>query len=312
MNSIIVDRKIILVLVLVYIFILLFVTIRYHNVRELEWQLPFNVIEEIPLSWIFLNIIRSIVTAAFLAFEIALIIIIFAYKKEFLYALKLMIRGRRTWAYTELIILLILFAILNGIIIWRPSLFTQLGMSTEMELIPRTYNYTLPYDKNLNADNSQRISLSYYNLGLFYLILTFISIIIFTYLYLKFLRLGEGMEGLRQFIEAEELNKIISKTIKNLESNSDYRLIIMNCYVEMCRLFSRAGRPPLEYETPREFEKVIIARFPDVSKGALTCLTRLFEEAKYSNHKLGEREKTLAIKSLNELRRSLTNIDFLK
>ena len=71
------------------------------------------------------------------------------------------------------------------------------------------------------------------------------------------------------------------------------REAIFNCYEGLCSILMSRGFLRRDFETVREFEMAIRSALP-ISEQSLLSLDRIFEEARYSSHILGEphRERT--------------------
>jgi len=75
-----------------------------------------------------------------------------------------------------------------------------------------------------------------------------------------------------------------------LMEEGDPRRMIMAYYRHACHLLSRRGFESRPFQTPRQYGATVKTPF----KEPLETLTPLFEEAKYSNHRLTEKEKETA------------------
>lgn len=96
----------------------------------------------------------------------------------------------------------------------------------------------------------------------------------------------------------------IQETIDALEFGQDVRATIIECFHRFCRLLGARGVQDQEPLTPRELEALAVERL-GVSGDAPEALTSLFEEARYSHHRLGEAERGRAIESLSRIRAAL-------
>lgn len=117
------------------------------------------------------------------------------------------------------------------------------------------------------------------------------------YLYDK-MELGEE-EDIR-----DEISSTVEKTVDELYKGKDVRSTVIRCYQSMCRVLEDTGVEQDDFMTPREFEITAVKRL-EVRKDTLVTLTSMFEEARYSTHELGNRERERAMKSLNALRDEL-------
>lgn len=107
----------------------------------------------------------------------------------------------------------------------------------------------------------------------------------------------------------KQLESIVTDTLHELKNSSkvqnNTKNIIVKCYSEMCQIIREAGREPKSYETAREFEKACLQTFQWLPAKPLHDLTLLFEETLYSNHEITEDKISIAINSLEEIRKSM-------
>ena len=85
----------------------------------------------------------------------------------------------------------------------------------------------------------------------------------------------------------DELAGIFSYTAELLAAGDEIREAIFNCYESLCNILMRHGFLRRDFETVREFEMAIRKALP-ISEQALVALDRIFEEARYSSHRLGD------------------------
>ncbi len=108
--------------------------------------------------------------------------------------------------------------------------------------------------------------------------------------------------------EEEEVKEVVAETIdrtlEDLYEGKDVRSSIMRCYAEMIDKLEEKGISEEDSFTPREFRAQAIKQL-DVSQESVYKITSIFEEARYSNHELGEKEKETAIENLEKLKKEL-------
>ena len=97
---------------------------------------------------------------------------------------------------------------------------------------------------------------------------------------------------------------VVQETIRDLEIGEDVRIAILACFQRFCRLLEGRGITRQVALTPRELERLAVHDLA-VSREASATLTSLFEEARYSVHPLGERDRTRAIESLGRIQGAL-------
>ena len=105
----------------------------------------------------------------------------------------------------------------------------------------------------------------------------------------------------------DELAGIFSYTAELLAAGDEFREAIYNCYESLCQILMRRGFLRRDFETVREFEIAIRSALP-ISEQSLISLDRIFEEARYSSHVLGEGHSKM-LKCLNAV---LQEIDQLQ
>src|SRR5437016_2831255 len=143
-------------------------------------------------------------------------------------------------------------------------------------------------------------------LGLFLGLTVLVTIVILVVL----LRRGAGVVE----IEAEPLEDdpaarhaaadAVQDAIEELEVGGDVRSVILACFRRFCALLGARGITAQDALTPRELEVLAVERL-HVSREASETLTSLFEEARYSEHPLGEADRHRAIESLAGIRVAL-------
>ena len=98
-----------------------------------------------------------------------------------------------------------------------------------------------------------------------------------------------------------DLARAVRTAIRDLESGEDFRAAVLRCYKTMVLLFEQRGTRALPSQTAREFEADAL-RGMGVPQESIDDLTSLFEEARYSQHAIGERQRDDAIECLGTIR----------
>ena len=106
----------------------------------------------------------------------------------------------------------------------------------------------------------------------------------------------------------KELANIFNYAAEMLASGDEFRKAIFECYENLCMILKKRKFLRRDFETVREFE-IAIRRALPISEESLISLDRVFEEARYSSHKMGEVEIQNAQLSLSSV---LREIDELK
>lgn len=102
----------------------------------------------------------------------------------------------------------------------------------------------------------------------------------------------------------EAASEIMEEAIRDLEIGGDVRTTILACFQRFCHLLGSRGITKQIALTPRELESLAVRRLA-VSHEASEILTSLFEEARYSEHALGDGDRHRAIESLGRIQASL-------
>ena len=98
----------------------------------------------------------------------------------------------------------------------------------------------------------------------------------------------------------KELANIFGQTVEMLASGDEYRRAIFLCYENLCSVLTRRGFLRRNFETVREFEMAIRGALP-ISEASLVSLDRIFEEARYSSHVLGDAHRDNAQLALSSV-----------
>jgi hypothetical protein len=104
----------------------------------------------------------------------------------------------------------------------------------------------------------------------------------------------------------QEAFEAVQETIVRLKSSKEYHETICQCYQRMCKILSDAGLTISPTETAREFAEGISAKL-GVGRDAVRGLTFLFEEARYSDHRINEEKRVTALSYLESLQQVLSS-----
>jgi len=120
----------------------------------------------------------------------------------------------------------------------------------------------------------------------------------------SFRALGRHRAELPSPAPRAEAAEAVKEAIGEIEIGGDVRTAILACFQRFCRLLGQRGIAEQAPLTAREIEDAAVHGL-GVSQDHATTLTSLFEEARYSVHDLGERERVLALRSLEAIRGAL-------
>lgn len=105
----------------------------------------------------------------------------------------------------------------------------------------------------------------------------------------------------RREIMERDFTTNIENAIENLKKGKDSRTTILRCYWKICLLLEGKGVKQGEDVTPREFKNMVLSNIR-IEKKPLVELTDLFEEARYSSHKITKIKREKAIKDLKNIK----------
>ena len=146
---------------------------------------------------------------------------------------------------------------------------------------------TTPEDKGISLTGSQ-VAVIFIMFGM-----AFVSAIAIYQIYLVRSKMG-----------MKEILKDFYKKLYDANTSDAYRKAIYNAYKKMCEEIARYGHERTETITPKEFERQIREYLP-VDRKNLHILTKLFEEARYSDHSFNEANKAQALSALQGIINSL-------
>jgi len=108
-------------------------------------------------------------------------------------------------------------------------------------------------------------------------------------------RVGLGETAAEGVVESELLEAAMA-AVRELEEGGDPRGAIVSYFLKLCRLLRERGVEVGEEMTAREVARLALEKFRGLDPTPLARLVRLFEEARYSDHRVDEamREEALA------------------
>jgi hypothetical protein len=102
------------------------------------------------------------------------------------------------------------------------------------------------------------------------------------------------------------LDKAAAESLDDLLRETDPRNAIIKCYGRFEAVLAAAQVPRTPWQTATEFMRSVLKRCP-LPHLAVWELTRLFELARFSEHRLGTRERDIALGALASIRQALQN-----
>ena len=103
---------------------------------------------------------------------------------------------------------------------------------------------------------------------------------------------------------AETLSEVLAETLDDLRTERDPRKAVIRAYARMERMLAARGVPRHESEAPVEY-LVRVLEIVQASAHSIRRLTRLFERARFSPHRIDDGMKEDAIEALSGLRAEL-------
>jgi len=120
----------------------------------------------------------------------------------------------------------------------------------------------------------------------------------------RFLRQNQVAFGTGTERRQEQAMEVLERAVKSLYAGEDPRSTIIRTYQQMCLLVQVGKMEEEPFLTPKDFAERAVKEL-GWKEGPLVDLTLLFEEARYSDHEMGESEKERAIVSLERLKENL-------
>ncbi len=105
----------------------------------------------------------------------------------------------------------------------------------------------------------------------------------------------------------ENVLNVIQDARDKLEAHERYHETILECYRQMCETLSVKGHNIQPEQTAREFAENLSGKL-DLGTDSVKGLTFLFEEARYSDHEIGDEKRGLAVNYLSSLENALAGV----
>jgi hypothetical protein len=113
-----------------------------------------------------------------------------------------------------------------------------------------------------------------------------------------------------QFSRLHAINvfrRIIKRALYGLATGDELRQVIYEAYRKMCSQLEKLGYTREDHVTPAEFARALRLALP-LDTRSMRMLTGLFEEARYSDHRLSEADRRAAIESLRYIESELDKL----
>jgi hypothetical protein len=121
------------------------------------------------------------------------------------------------------------------------------------------------------------------------------------------LLVGAVLVRRRRSKRLKEFSNIFGYAAELLAAGDEIREAIFNCYQSLVSVLQKRGFLRREFETVREFEAAVRRALP-IREEALVSLDRVFEEARYSSHELGDSERSRAKAALVDVLRAIDEL----
>ncbi|MEF8835470.1 MAG: DUF4129 domain-containing protein [Candidatus Thermoplasmatota archaeon] len=149
----------------------------------------------------------------------------------------------------------------------------------------------------LSENGSQPISPSSgYSIAILVLLASVLAVLFF---FFRYKRISGG-----QSKTEEDISSTADRAITELHDGEDVRDVIIRNYQKMLIILEQEGIKQKISFTPRELEKMALSNLPLTEK-TIDEMTALFEEAKYSDHPLSEKERNRAIKNFKQIKEEI-------
>ena len=109
--------------------------------------------------------------------------------------------------------------------------------------------------------------------------------------------------------EMSEIAGIFNYASELLAAGDEVRVSIFECYQNLCAVLMGRGFLRRGFETVREFELAIRLALPGISEQSLVALDRIFEEARYSSHVMGESDRKNARIALSSVTKEIEDLE---
>jgi len=106
----------------------------------------------------------------------------------------------------------------------------------------------------------------------------------------------------------EALDDTFAYSAELLMAMDEIREAIFQCYESLCVTLMEHGFLRRDFETVREFELAIREALP-IREQALVALDRVFEEARYSSHELGDQHRNAAQQAIEGVRSEIASLE---
>lgn len=141
-------------------------------------------------------------------------------------------------------------------------------------------------------------------IGISIVAVVFIAVLVLSFLFRTSSRLDGRRGPARPATARRSAAQAVQSAIAELEMGGDVREAILACYARFCGFLGAKGLSAQEALTPWEIEDLAVRELA-VSSDSADALTALFEEARYSEHALGDSDRARAVQSLERIRADL-------
>lgn len=139
-----------------------------------------------------------------------------------------------------------------------------------------------------------------YSIGILVLLASMLAVLFF---FFRHKRISEARSETE-----EDISSTADRAITELHEGEDVRDVIIRNYQKMLIILEEEGiRQKISF-TPRELEKMALSNL-SLTEKTIDEMTELFEEAKYSDHPLGERERDRAIKNFKQIKNEIEGME---
>ncbi len=189
------------------------------------------------------------------------------------------------------------FTFIGVIVAWNRDLIRSYIFSIDLPEINLPSFPNISFGEVIDPIRSSQATSNISGIGV---LLFLVTVLVFTFL--LFRRMESSSEDSKD--KEENISKTADRALEELHEGKNVRDVIIRNYQKMCLILERKGVNQEISYTPRELENKALNQL-SLKEKTIDKMTKLFEEAKYSDHPLKEKERDRAIENFKQIRDQL-------